>query len=157
MNNILAWPIAFCTGTSCLMSKLLEGLYVVLYMQGCHKFLISCNLCTYTCNNLQVSLEYNVQWWLTTPVTSTELSRDRCYGWQPLMTTLYVYMPYDWSLPALPISICKVQSRKKPAYLCAPREFLKNKQTKTKKTKCLNAIRASDFWGALFVTAKVSL
>ena len=48
------------------------------------KFLISRNLCMYTCNNLQVSWEYSVQWWLATPVTSTELSCDRCYGWQPL-------------------------------------------------------------------------
>ena len=43
----------------------------------------------YTCNNLQVRWEYNVQWWLATPVTSSELSRDRCYGRRPLMTTLY--------------------------------------------------------------------
>ena len=52
------------------------------------KFLISRNLWMYTHNNLQVSWEYNVQWWLATPITSTELSRDRCYGWQPFMTTL---------------------------------------------------------------------
>ena len=31
----------------------------------------------------------------------------------------------NWSLPAQPISIRKVQSRKKPINLCAPREFLK--------------------------------
>ena len=52
------------------------------------RFLISRNLCMYTCNNLQVSWEYNVQWWLATPITSSKLSRDRCYGRRPLMTAL---------------------------------------------------------------------
>ena len=51
------------------------------------KFLISCNLCTYTRNNLQVSWEYNVQWWLATPVTplSSTVTGVTGYGpsWQP--------------------------------------------------------------------------
>ena len=55
------------------------------------KFLISLNLCLCTCNNLWVNWKYNVQRWTTTLVTSTELSHDRCYRWQPWQARLSVW------------------------------------------------------------------
>ena len=56
------------------------------------KFLISCNLCTYTRNNLQVSWEYNVHTMVTCNThNTTELSRDRCYGLRPFMDNPEVY------------------------------------------------------------------
>ena len=59
--------------------------------------------------------EYQLNIWIK--CKSKALNWTFCRG--------YFILPRDWSLSVQPISIQKAQSREKPTYLCAPREFLK--------------------------------